>query len=165
MCFVEDRDKYWILIRLNDQKQPLNRNYFQGESAGAKLLHKFHITKLEEISYKKVDEWISKCGKIDIEGVDAASKTYLQERRSKDKFAEVAEQIHTNRPAEEIKESDPILKKLKVEFLASLDAGIVASAEIFAKAYKIKGLVTEYATIVEHLQTFQKMEKNHRFIS
>ena len=66
---------------------------------------------------------------------------------------------------EEVKESDPLLKKLKVQFMCSLMSGVVASAEVFANNFRKNDQIVEYTTVLEHLRAFGTIEANHMLVS
>jgi len=59
---------------------------------------------------------------------------------------------------EEIKESDPLLKKLESIFVSSLISGILSNAEVFANNFRKNDQIAEYTIVLKHLKTFGTIE-------
>lgn len=64
-----------------------------------------------------------------------------------------------------MKSTDSTVSKLKDHFLSLLLAGKEMTAEDFAIYYKDKSALSEYRTILENLNVFQKIEGHHRVIN
>jgi hypothetical protein len=130
----EENHQTVLLFNLCESKESLNRKYFQGEYGGAKLLTKLNIIKVEEVAHSKYDEMMLKCVKLEAISDDAIESVRLSQVKTQN-MARV-EAIGGMIKDEEIKESDPLLKKLKNQFLCSLMAGLVSSAEVFANNFR-----------------------------
>lgn len=126
------------------------------------LLNKHHIFVVEEIEHKKIDKWLGDCASLDIQGVNDETTAFLEGKRQKLAFYKTAQQAHNLRgEPEEVKDADPMLAKLKVEFVGLIETGTIQSAEEFAKGFKENSHVVEYVAILEHLAVFKRIEKNH----
>ena len=108
----EENHQTVLLFNLCESKESLNRKYFQGENGGAKLLTKLNIIKVEEVAHTKYDEIMLKCVKLKAISDDAIELVKSSQIKSQNiaRVEAIGEMIKD----EEVKESDPLLKKLKV---------------------------------------------------
>ena len=91
----------------------MNRKYFQGEYGGAKILTRLNIVKIsDDIPHTKFDEILKECLKLEPISDDAIELLKLSQSKSQNiaRVEAIGEMIGD----EEVKESDPLLKKLKV---------------------------------------------------
>lgn len=86
LWFKQGGDIHFLYLKISDSTQPLSRKYFTQTHAGAVLLNKHDIIRVEEIDYKKIDKWLDECTSLTITGVDEGSIAFLDERIQKLKF-------------------------------------------------------------------------------